>query len=490
MNHKNETPRARTGAFFVPVSGILSMLLVCIIAMAALPSAAIARGGSYTRAVNCILKLRVTPEGNTTVSGGEINYTLVATNVGQGSCSTTELTDYYPDNEEYVSSSIEPDAPSFYWLIGRLPPGQSYSLSLTTKNVPDGTSQVLNTACVSADGVRDVCIDNTISIVSSAPAPTPAPTLAPIPAPTPAPTQIMGATTEAWIYPGNPACRAASEYSDGRVIDTLKPEYYQIQSNGTLRQMTVASDGCNGYSASNAADIKAHSTHQYATVSGDITNVHALLSSASLQSAAINTLTNFVVGTGFTGIELDWEQFDNWLPADYSNFKKFTTDLGNSLHSNRKKLMIDAPALTSAGLQFRYEDFANLDYVAIMVYDYQYDYGVGQPVAPESWITNVVKYAKSKLPADKIVIGIPSYGYHGTVGSYTLAIDTYAQSSAFPGFSTRKVNSEGEEAWVYGNTYYSAQPQSNLDRKKALLESLGIKNISVWHLGGNNWFSK
>jgi spore germination protein YaaH len=100
----------------------------------------------------------------------------------------------------------------------------------------------------------------------------------------------------------------------------------------------------------------------------------------------------------------------------------------------------------------------------------------------------VANYAKSKLPVGHIVIGIPAYGYHGTLGSYSMTIDTYAESSTLPGFSTRKVNSEGEETWMVGNTYYCDQPPSALDMKKTLLESLGIQNISVWHIGGNNWF--
>lgn len=434
MSYKNETPTVRAGVFFVSV-----LLLVGMLGAGVMPSLALARGGSYIRpsvkSGGCTLKLSVIPASKTITSGGEINYNLVATNVGNGNCNMTELTEYYPSNEKYVSSSIQPNAPSFYWLIGTLPAGQSYSLSLTTKNVPDKTSQVLNTVCVSYNGASDVCVDTKISIFSSS---TPTTTPAPTPTSTLVPTQT-GAATEAWIYPGSPACNAANEYSDGRVVDTLKPEYYQVQSNGTLRQMTVSSDGCNGYSVSNVADVKAHSAHQYATISGDISGISALLASAPLQNSAITTLTNFAVSSGFTGIELDWEQFDSWSATDYLNFKKFTTSLENSLSAQGKKLMIDAPALTTAGFQFKYEDFANLDYVAIMVYDYQYDYGVGQPVAPESWITNVTKYAESKLPVEKIVIGIPAYGYHGTLGSYSMIIDTYAQSSTYPVFQQEKL---------------------------------------------------
>lgn len=507
MSNKDETPRARTGVFFVPVSkiskrnskkiaAVTALLLASLISMVTLPASTAARGGSYTKGV-CTLTMNAIPASTTVASGGNINYNLIAKNIGNANCNEVEVTEYYPSDEKYVSSTIKPDAPSFYWNIGTLAPGQTYSLSLTTKNIPDGTSQIANTVCVSDMGTRDICVDNTIKITSSTttPAPTPTPVPTPVPAPTPVPTptptpapEQTGTSLQGWIYPGNPSCNANKEYTDGRVIDTLKVEYYQVQNNGTLRQITASSDGCNGYSVANVSDLKAHSAHQYATVSGDLANVRALLATSALQNSAITTLTNFAVSSGFTGIELDWEQFDSWSATDYSNFKKFTTNLANSLHAQGKKLAIDAPALTSAGSRFKYEDFTHLDYVVIMAYDYQYDYGVGEPVTPEDWLSDVAKYAKTRLPVEKIVIGIPAYGYHGTIGTYNLTIDTYAQSSLMPGFSTRKINNEGEEAWTVGNTYYSAQPKSSLNRKKAILESLGIKNISVWHLGGNNWF--
>jgi spore germination protein YaaH len=156
--------------------------------------------------------------------------------------------------------------------------------------------------------------------------------------------------------------------------------------------------------------------------------------------------------------------------------------------------MIDAPAISDPTYQgyflFKYEDFTNIDYVAIMAYDYEYDYGVGAPVAPQDWVANIINWAKARLDVNKIIIGIPAYGYHGTLGSYDINIDTYAQSASYPGFSSRTVNADGEESWIVGNTYYVDQAISGLNLKKSLIESMGIKNVSIWHLGGNQWFSK
>ena len=38
--------------------------------------------------------------------------------------------------------------------------------------------------------------------------------------------------TMAWVYPGAPSCAASNEYSDGRILDVLKPEYFSIMRAG------------------------------------------------------------------------------------------------------------------------------------------------------------------------------------------------------------------------------------------------------------------
>ncbi len=448
----------------------------------------------------CSLELSSQASSSNISFGDSVVYNYSLKNVGTTSCSGASVSLYYADNEQYVSSSLAPRASDNYWVAGNLARGKSYSFSVTMKNIPSDSSQMFGEACASANGADDSCVSEAVNLTpvtlnnesTTVDTATTSLTTAPIVVPISEPIDVTN-NTQAWIYPGAPACGSANEYADGRNIDTLKPEYYTVQSTGALRQLTVAADGCNAYSAANVADIKAHSNHQYVTLSGNITNFRKLLSSATLQSAAIDTLTNFTVSSGFSGVEIDWENFSAWTVTDYANYRNFVTALQNSLHAQGKFLMIDAPAISDAKYQsyflFKYEDFVNIDYVAIMAYDYQYDYGVGQPVAPELWVKNVINWAKARLDINKIIIGVPAYGYHGELGSYSPTIDTHEQSSTYPGYSTRKLNADGEETWVLGNTYYAVQSNSTLDRKKALIESMGIKNVSVWHLGGNLWFS-
>jgi len=500
MIYDYKVPYVSMGKFFVQIhknSVLRTLILLLFVLMAIyMPKTTLSKTGS-----NCSLQFVSVPSSRIVSSGGEVTYNYSLKNVGRSTCTGTSVSIYYAGNEEYVRSDLVPRASDYYWFMGNLAKRETVSFSVTIKNVPNENNEMYGEACASADYAEDACVKEAVT-VSDQQSSTPPPTTTVISPVTVVETTIIPVSSQtdsltsvqAWIYPGAPACNSTNEYSDGRQIDVLKPEYYTIQSNGTLRLRTVTSDGCNGYSESNVADVKAHSKSQFVTVSGSYTNMHLLLSSIDLQNTAIKTLTDFAVSSGFSGVEIDWEGFGKWTATDYSNYKKFVTALQSSLRSKGKLLMIDAPAISDSKYQsyflFKYEDFTNVDYIAIMAYDYQYDFGVGQSVAPEFWLKNVINWAKARLPLEKIIIGIPTYGYHGILGSYNITIDTYAQSTTYPGFSTRKLNADGEEVWMSGSTYYSVQPVSVLNRRKALIESMGIKNISVWHLGGNQWFSQ
>lgn len=303
--------------------------------------------------------------------------------------------------------------------------------------------------------------------------------------------------TQAWLYPGAPACNAPNEYKDGRVTHTLKPEYYRVNASGVLEQITVAIDGCNAYSVSNAAEIKAYSTDRFFTISSGTANMAALCSNSTKRANAISTIISFLGTIGFDGVELDFEGFGGWSAGNYTDYKTFVTELGNALHAAGYKLMIDCPPIgnvTEQGYyQFKYEDFNALpvDYIVALAYDYQYDYGGGSAIAPNAWVTAIVTWVKTKITdVSKIVIGMPSYGYGATTAGYDVTIYTKTQISALTGYSsaTRDPNSY-EMMFTNAGKSYSYNDTAGLNSKREMIEALGIQNISVWHLGGNDWFN-
>ena len=303
----------------------------------------------------------------------------------------------------------------------------------------------------------------------------------------------------AWIYPGAPTCSAKAEYSDGRKIDILKPEYFTINSAGKMILLTEKDSGCNAYSVANVADLKKHSSSQYATFSSSYAGtMDIFLSEALVENSNIDKLVSFAVDNKITGIEIDFEDFGGWTAPMYDNYKKFITKLGTALHSKNKKLMIDGPATSNAVEEswyfWRYADFNKLpvDKIVIMIYDYQFDQGVGVPVSPISWMKNTVKWTLGKFSdKTKISIGIPSYGYKGVAGSQKFSLLTQAQLKAAPGFSKAVRDAEsGEMTWRNGDNVYFYQDGQSLLKKLQAVQGLGINSVSVWHLGGNVWFSK
>lgn len=302
----------------------------------------------------------------------------------------------------------------------------------------------------------------------------------------------------AWIYPGSITCRAMAEYSDGRRIDVLKPEYFNINEEGKLILLTEENSGCNGFSVNNILSLKKYSKEQYVTVSSSYAvSMNLFLTQALVNKTDINMLVDFVISNNMTGVEIDFEDFGGWNDSIYKNYKEFITNLGNELHAKNKKLIIDMPATSNeiekAWYVWRYSDLNLLpiDRLVIMTYDYQYDQGVGQPVSPLSWIEESIKLAKKEFSnTSKLTFGVPSYGYRGIVGTQKFTLLTYEQIKKEPGFVTAKRDeSSSEMTWQNGEYIYFYQDAQSISKKIETINNSGISSISIWHLGGNLWFN-
>ena len=300
-----------------------------------------------------------------------------------------------------------------------------------------------------------------------------------------------------WIYPGNPACNTRAELESIEQVFQLKPEFATINSAGDTIILTEADAGCNALSRNNIDYYNSKSTEQFVTISGSGEGFKNLVNSPTKRAQSVQLLTDLMAQVEMTGIELDFEGYSGWTAADYQGYKVYLQELGASLQSGGYKLMIDAPAIYNDGIQsvfeFRYSDFENLpvDYITVMAYDYQYDYGGASPVTEDQFLLDSIARIKEELPSwqEKLWVGLPTYGYTAQEGAYRITILTRDQvfdrlSQAQIDQATRIPNSM-ELIYKDGSQVYVWQDDISVQHKIDLVQGEGIDNIAIWHLGGN-----
>lgn len=300
-----------------------------------------------------------------------------------------------------------------------------------------------------------------------------------------------------WVYPGPPACNTYYELQVLGQVDELKPEFATVSLDGSIEILTENEAGCNALSRTNVEYYREISNTQFITVSGSGQNFSNLVTDSAKRTEAIGILSDLVRQTEMTGIELDFEGYSGWSEVDYAGYLSFLQDLGDTLRADEKLLMIDAPAIYNDGIQsvfeFRYGDIAALpvDYIAIMAYDYQYDFGGGAPVTEDDFLRDTLTRAKAEIPdwEEKLVIGLPTYGYTAEEGAYQIRILTREQ--VFANLSEAEIARAGRipnsEELIYrkDGQVYVWQDQASIQHKIDLVQAQGINRIAIWHLGGN-----
>lgn len=290
---------------------------------------------------------------------------------------------------------------------------------------------------------------------------------------------------DAWMYPDAPGAMQALRTAGN--INALKAEFLHINDDGDLEQILQTESTPNGYSADNVAQIKKYSHAQFITVSGTMQGTEQ----AMRDPQTISGIVDMANKTGF-GVELDWEEFGQWSPEYYQNYKTFVRQLASRLHATGHRLAIDGPPIYDASsqswYQWKYEELAPLvDSVVMMVYDNQYDMGVGSSIAPQSWSLDCMEWLK-RTAGSKAVVGVAAYGYSGDRNSGRIAVNTSNQIRRRAGSLHITRNADGELVASHAQSFYSFADQQTLDVRRAQVQKSGIHRLSVWSLGDNPWF--
>lgn len=118
---------------------------------------------------------------------------------------------------------------------------------------------------------------------------------------------------------------------------------------------------------------------------------------------------------GYQGVDIDFEYI---LASDRDAFSEFVRVCADAVRAEGWQLSIALAPKTSAdqkGVLYEGKDYPALgaaaDHVLLMTYEWGYTYGPPMAVAPIDQVRRVVEYALTEIPAEKINLGIPNYGY-------------------------------------------------------------------------------
>lgn len=139
------------------------------------------------------------------------------------------------------------------------------------------------------------------------------------------------------------------------------------------------------------------------------------INSPQVRSSLIENLAATVSEKGFQGVDIDFEYI---LASDRVAFAEFVSQVRTAINALGYPVTVALAPKTSddqPGLLYEGKDYALLgeaaDEVLLMTYEWGYTYGPPMAVAPINNVRRVVEYALTRIPREKINLGIPNYGY-------------------------------------------------------------------------------
>lgn len=147
--------------------------------------------------------------------------------------------------------------------------------------------------------------------------------------------------------------------------------------------------------------------------------ISILVNDMDIQRVFIANLLLTIREKGFEGVDIDFEYI---LAEDRIAFAEFVANVRKAVNTAGYPVSVALAPKTSddqTGLLYAGKDYALLgeaaDSVLLMTYEWGYTYGPPMAVAPIHKVREVVDYALTRIPAEKISLGIPNYGYDWTL---------------------------------------------------------------------------
>lgn len=238
------------------------------------------------------------------------------------------------------------------------------------------------------------------------------------------------------IYPGEDLIIAYQGQNRNKTVITNGYTYTTIDNNTLLRTLpyltflTIFTYGFNEKGELVEADdeflIKTAISYGVApimlistlTENGTFSNELAgfLMSEPEIQDVLIENILNVIKKKGYYGLDIDFE----FIPQQYANeYAEFVSKATKRLNENGYICMVALAPKTSdtqSGLLYEAHSYSlvgnSANLALLMTYEWGYSYGPPMAVAPIPNVERVIQYGVSRIPPQKILLGVPMYGYN------------------------------------------------------------------------------
>ncbi|MET3576817.1 glycosyl hydrolase family 18 protein [Bhargavaea ullalensis] len=235
------------------------------------------------------------------------------------------------------------------------------------------------------------------------------------------------------------------------------------------------------------------------------TLAEALFNSQAAQDKMISDIVRLAKEKGSKDVHVDFEYLGK---ENREKYTAFLQKLKNGISPHGLTLSVALPPKTSAeqpGKWYEGHDYAAIgkiaDFVVVMTYEWGYSGGPPMAVSPIGPVRDVLEFAVSVIPANKVHMGQNLYGYDWTLpfkqgnppartlspqAAIALARERnaaiqYDEKAQAPFFNYWK---DGKEHVVW------FEDARSIKAKLDLLKQLGLRGISYWHLAfpfPQNW---
>ena len=272
---------------------------------------------------------------------------------------------------------------------------------------------------------------------------------------------------------------------NAEIIHEISPVWFSLNDKLTLTELGGVDKKLE------ITKLKNKNVKIYPTLGSDLTGtkLSPFLNDDEKIDKFVDLLSDRLVELNVDGVDIDLEVI---LKDDKQGYTNFLTKMANKTKENNLKMSVSIHAQNGKkvweGTEGQdLEKINNIaDEIRIMTYDEHSTSSDPGPISSLKWINSVIEYSLKKIDKEKIVLGIPSYGYiweesGDTKGLQFKEFNKYLENKNYQ----LSRDPDSGELVAKGDDFVGWLSDSKaMTSKINFMRTLGFRKFSIWHLGG------